>query len=54
MRDLAHKIHLHLWYKLHMIEAYLAFHRGEMLLCAEYENMANRCESELQRMRILK
>ena len=48
------KLYLHIMFKMQMIEAYLAYHRGEMLLCAEYENDALRYESELQRLEILK
>jgi hypothetical protein len=37
-----------------MVHAYLAFHRGDKLLAAEYENDAMRYESELHRLEILK
>jgi hypothetical protein len=50
---LFNRIHLTLWFKYFMVQAYLAYHRGEMVLCAEYENEANRYESELQRLTFL-
>jgi len=48
------RLHLRFWFTLHMIEAYLAHHRGETILCAEHENDARRYESELQRLEILR
>ena len=48
-----HKLHLRIWFSINMMNAYLAYHRGEMVLCAEYENEANRYESELQRLEVL-
>lgn len=47
------KLHLRIWFSINMMYAYLAYHRGEMVLCAEYENEANRYESELQRLEVL-
>ncbi len=54
MRDFLHRLHLRVWFSLYMMEAYLAYHRGEMVYCAECENLANRCEMELQRLEVLK
>ena len=48
------KIHCLFWFKINMVHAYLAFHRGDKLLAAEYENDAMRYESELHRLEILK
>ena len=48
------KLHCHFWYKMNMIHAYLAWHRGDRILAAEYEADAMRYESELQRMEVLK
>jgi hypothetical protein len=48
------KLHCIFWFKMNMIHAYLAWHRGERILAAEYENEAMRYESELHRMEILK
>lgn len=47
------KLHLRIWFKISCVHAYLAYHRGDMVLCAEYENEANRYESELQRLEII-
>lgn len=47
------KLHLTVWFKYYMIQAYLAWHRDERVLSAEYENEAMRYESELRRLEIL-
>lgn len=41
-------------FRIQMVNAYLALHRGDKILAAEYENDAMRYESELQRMDVLK
>jgi len=47
-------IYLHVMYRIQMVNAYLSYHQGNMLACAEFENDANRYASELQRREILK
>jgi hypothetical protein len=46
------KLHCHFWFRINMVHAYLAYHRGDKIACAEYENEANRYESELIRMEV--
>lgn len=53
MRTWFYKFHCHLWFRLQMMEAYLAYHRGEYILAAELENDARRYESELRRLNVL-
>lgn len=48
------KFHCHFWFRIQMVNAYLAYHRGDRIAAAEYENDAMRYESELQRMEVLK
>jgi hypothetical protein len=48
------RLHCIFWFKINMVHAYLALHRGDKLLAAEYECDAMRYESELKRLEILK
>lgn len=47
------KLHCHFWFRIQMVNAYLAYQRGDRILSAEYENDARRYESELHRMEVL-
>ncbi len=42
------KLHHNLWYRIHMVQAYLAYHRGEKYECANLENEARKHERALQ------
>jgi len=48
------ELYLLLMFKLQMVNAYLAWHRGDRLNAAEFENDARCYESELHRLEILK
>lgn len=54
MSDFFKRFHCHMMYKIQMVNALLAVHRQEYVLAAELENDANRYQSELMRMEILK
>lgn len=47
------KVYLNIMFRIQMVEAYLAFHRGEYIAAAEYENQARQYESEMQRLEVL-
>lgn len=54
MKDWFHKVHHTLWFKVNMVEAYLAYNRGEMVLCATYEARAAEHERQLIRLAVSK
>jgi hypothetical protein len=41
------KLHCHLWFKLHMVNAYTLYHQGRMVECAEEEAKAAEYERRL-------
>ena len=52
MGELLSRFHLSFWYRMHMAHAYLAYHRGDMVECAEHENEARRYEGDLQLLQL--
>lgn len=42
------RLHHNIWYRVCMVNAYLAYHRGDKYECANYENEARKHERALQ------
>lgn len=47
------KLHCRIWAAVQMVNAYLAWHRGEKVVAADFENDANRYVNQLRKLELL-